>query len=580
MEHRGIACSVVLTFLICACTVGAQEPRSIDEGTVENTKSLPFPQDFEPTRYLGKWFEVARLPTPMQPSGTLAAAEYFAGGAADEVLVENTAYASDGKVLATIKGRAKILDGKPPRLAVTFGPVLPQDANYYVMYVDRDYQHAVVGTPNRKSLWILSRTASVTQDKLDELIAVARSAEFETEKLVINRWNPASQTWPQWRGPNRDGSSIDGDWPDELSQESLQQLWRVELGPSYSGPVLSDELVFTTETRGESDEVVYAFDRKTGDERWHADWKGALKVPFFAAANGSWIRSTPAYDGQRLYVAGIRDVIVCLDAKTGHELWRVDFVEKFGSPLPAFGFVCSPLVDEAAVYVQAGGGVAKLDKLNGNVVWRSLDDGGGTNGSAFSSPIIATVAGKRQLVVQTRTELAGLDLESGIVLWKQTVPAFRGMNIQTPLVVDDAIFTSSYQNRSWLYEISQAEGSYQVTTTWENNAQGYMSSPVVIDGHVYMHLQNGRFACVDLATGDRTWTSKPYGKYASLVAHGDKILTLVQDGRLLLLAADPEKFSLLGEAKLTSEETWAHLAVSGDEIYVRELKALSAYRWK
>lgn len=391
---------------------------------------------------------------------------------------------------------------------------------------------------------------------------------------------PPAAGWPQWRGPHRDGQVTDAEWPAQLNAESLELLWRVELGPSYSGPVLSEQLVFTTETRDEAQEVVYALDRKTGEERWQTSWQGAMQVPFFAASNGSWIRSTPAFDGQRLYVAGMRDVLVCFDAETGDEVWRVDFVEKLGTALPAFGFVCSPLVDGQAVYVQAGGGVAKLDKRTGEIVWQAMADGGGMSGSAFSSPVIATLAGKRQLIVQTRTDLAGLDLDSGSVLWKQTVPAFRGMNILTPLVVDSAVFTSSYQNGSWLYEVSPAADAYQVATKWENNVQGYMSSPVLIGGHAYLHLQNGRFACLNLANGERTWTSTPYGKYASLVATGNKILALVSDGRLLLLEANPQAFSLLGEAKLTDQETWAHLAVSGDELYVRELQALAAYRWK
>ncbi len=396
---------------------------------------------------------------------------------------------------------------------------------------------------------------------------------------MTNEPNP-NETWAQWRGPHRDGHSLDAEWPEELSEESLDQLWRVKMGPSYSGPVLSDDLVFTVETRDKTEEVVYALDRKTGKERWHAAWTGAMKVPFFAASNGSWIRSTPAFDGERLYVAGMRDVLVCLDAKSGNEVWRVDFVEKLGSALPAFGFVCSPLVDDGAVYVQAGGGVTKLDKLTGEIIWRAMDDGGGMSGSAFSSPVVATIAGRRQLVVQTRTELAGLELESGTVLWKQNVPAFRGMNILTPLVVNDAVFTSSYQNRSWLYAIAQVDGTYQVTTAWENNVKGYMSSPVLIEGHAYFQLQNGRFTCLNLSSGERTWTSTPYGKYASLVASGDKILTLLADGRLLLLAANPSEFSLLGEVTLSDQETWAHLAVSGNEVYVRELEAISAYRWK
>ena len=83
----------------------------------------------------------------------------------------------------------------------------------------------------------------------------------------------------------------------------------------------------------------------------------------------------------------MRDVLVCLDAASGKERWKVDFVEKFGTALPAFGFVCSPLVDDKAVYVQAAAAFVKLDKKTGEVLWRTLQDAGGMNGSAFSSPV-------------------------------------------------------------------------------------------------------------------------------------------------------------------------------------------------
>src|SRR5690242_2306614 len=111
-------------------------------------------------------------------------------------------------------------------------------------------------------------------------------------------------TWPQWRGPTRDGQCTGPAWPDWLSKETLQEVWRVPLWPSYSGPVVAEELVFTTETRNKETEAVSALDRKTGKQPWRVEWKGAMTVPFFAASNGSWIRSTPAYDGERLYVAG------------------------------------------------------------------------------------------------------------------------------------------------------------------------------------------------------------------------------------------------------------------------------------
>ncbi len=393
---------------------------------------------------------------------------------------------------------------------------------------------------------------------------------------------PVSDThaWPQWRGPHRDGLVTAVAWPERLSEESLKLLWRVPLGPSYSGPIVSFDSVFTTETKKKESEVVYALDRRTGKEVWRAEWKGAMTVPFFAAANGSWIRATPAYDGECLFVAGIRDVLVCIDAKSGKERWRVDFVAEFKSPLPSFGCVCSPLLDGNFVYIQAGASVAKLDKKTGKVLWRTFKDSGGMFGSAFSSPIIATLAGQRQLVVQGREKLAGIDLNNGEVLWSQVVPSFRGMNILTPVVIGDSIFTSSYGNKSWLYGVSKKDRKFSIEQAWTNKAAGYMSSPVVVGGHAYLHLQNRRFTCIDLKTGEQTWTTEPFGQYWSLVANGDRILALDQTGTLRLIKANPKQFELLDSRKLSKDDTWAHLAVCGDEVYVRELNALAVYRWR
>ncbi|MFN3150836.1 PQQ-binding-like beta-propeller repeat protein [Bremerella sp.] len=388
-----------------------------------------------------------------------------------------------------------------------------------------------------------------------------------------------STVWNQWRGPQRDGTVQGPTWPATLGEKELQQVWRVELPPSYSGPIVSDTAVFVTGTENAESEVAYALDRKTGELLWKTQWEGAMTVPFFAAANGSWIRATPAFDGESLFVAGIRDVLVSLNAKTGEEQWRVDFVEQLKTPLPSFGFASSPLLDGQHLYVQAGASFIKLDKSTGEIVWRTLVEPGGMMSSAFSSPMVATVAGKRQLLVQTRQKLAGVDPENGDVLWEHDVPSFRGMNIQTPVTFGDSIFTSSYKNKSWLYEVTQADGKFICTEKWENNAAGYMSTPVVIDGHVYMHLQNQRFACIDLTTGERKWTSKPFGKYCSLVAQKDRILALDERGSLLLLKANPEEFELLDERKVSDDEAWAHVAVSGEDVVIRELNAVSLFNW-
>jgi outer membrane protein assembly factor BamB len=387
--------------------------------------------------------------------------------------------------------------------------------------------------------------------------------------------------WPQWRGPARNGQFSGPSWPTKLDTNHLQKTWEVKLGPSYSGPVVTGQRVFTTETRDKKLEVVRAFDRQSGKALWQVEWPGALSVPFFAKANGDWIRATPACDGDSLFVAGIRDVLVCLDVRDGRERWRVDFVKEFDAPLPDFGFVSSPALDETAVYVQAGASLVKVAKRDGKVLWRTLKDGGGMWGSVFSSPTFATFHGQRQLVVQTRAKLAGVNPDTGDVLWEQPVEAFRGMNILTPVAHDDMLFTSTYGGKTIGFKVSRSNDRYSVSQVWQHKAQGYMTTPVVVGGVAYTHLKSQLAMAIEVATGKELWTSsESFGKYWSLVANGDRILALDQRGVLLSLRANPAKLELLDQRKLTAAETWAHLAVADDQLFVRELNALSVWQWR
>jgi outer membrane protein assembly factor BamB len=383
------------------------------------------------------------------------------------------------------------------------------------------------------------------------------------------------QQWLTWRGNSRDSLVHDQAWPNSLTEANFKQLWTVPFGDSYSGPIVTTNSVFTTETI-DGKERVTCVDRKSGQTRWSKDWEGSMKVPFFAARNGSWIRSTPASDGETIFVGGIRDVMVALDCQTGEEKWRMDFGAKFGK-VPDFGMVCSPLIEGDFIYVQAGKGLHKLNKKDGSIVWSSLGDNGDIMSSgAFSSPVIATVDGKRQLLVQTRSYLAGVDLESGSKLWSKDITSFRGMNILTPTVWDNGIFTSSYGGRSLLLDVDSGSAKAR----WENKVEGYMSSPVVIDHYLYMHLRNKRFTCIDLKEGKEMWITRPYGEYWSMVSNGEKILALDQAGKIRLIAHNPTEYTMLGELKITDEEAWAHLAIAGSDVVVRTQKSLCLYQWK
>lgn len=399
---------------------------------------------------------------------------------------------------------------------------------------------------------------------------------------AAERPDPDLGTWTQWRGPSRDGQFMGPTWPERLSGGRVTPVWRVDdLGPSYCGPIVAADLVYTAETRDEREEIVQAYDRATGELVWQRSWPGAISVPFFAARNGSWIRSTPAFDGERLYVAGMRDVLVCLDGATGEVLWRVDFVERFDAPKPDFGFVCSPLVTDEHVYVQAGASVCKLDKLTGEIIWRTLEDGGGMFGSAFSSPIRTELAGREQLVVLSRTHMNGVDPATGAVLWSTPIKAFRGMNILTPIAHRGSILTAPYGGRTQLLEVTPSDAGMVASPRWDNRLQGYMTSPVIIDGHAYFFTRSNRFACVRLTDGEIAWISPPTGDdYWSLVAQGDRILALSDTGQLRMINANPAQYEVVDELSIADAQTWAHLAVAGRHLVIRELNGLALYEWK
>ncbi len=388
-------------------------------------------------------------------------------------------------------------------------------------------------------------------------------------------------TWPQWRGPARDGLVVGDAWPQSLDERHLTRLWRVEIAEGYSGPIVSKDRVFTVETKDRSVEIVRAFDRRSGKEVWSSQWTSSVRVPFFAGQNGSWVRSTPALDGDRLYVGGMRDILVCLNAKNGKEIWRVDFVKTLKTPPPDFGFVSSPLVRGDHVYVQAGASFVKLNKRTGKIVWRTLKDSGGMYGSAFSSVYPATLAGIPQILVQTRTVLAGVSDKDGKVLWRRPIKAFRGMNILTPVTSGDRVFTSSYGGGSMAIDIKKKlTGGLVPVLAWKTGVQAYMCTPIVISGHAYLLLRNQRLTCIDLSTGKEVWKERQrFGKYMSLASNGKSILGLDQRGELVLFDANPEKFVLKDRRKIARQQTWAHIAVAGDKLFIRELKAISCWKW-
>lgn len=142
-------------------------------------------------RYIGRWHEIARLPMPFQKADESAIAEYERN-ADDTISVHNIATRPDGSQ-HDIRGYAKVLN--PPentklavRFSTWFGPLIPvpKEGNYWILHVDDGYQEAIVGTPDRKHLWILARSPNIRQQRYDALVATAERRGFDTSRLIKN----------------------------------------------------------------------------------------------------------------------------------------------------------------------------------------------------------------------------------------------------------------------------------------------------------------------------------------------------------------------------------------------------------
>src|SRR5262245_38290752 len=382
--------------------------------------------------------------------------------------------------------------------------------------------------------------------------------------------------WPQWRGPDRDGSSPGSAFPDTL--DSLKQIWRVELGQSYSGPVVLADRVIVTETADAKTEAVRALDRDTGKELWKVQWVGGQDVISEAKPRGEAIRSTPASDGKVVIVGGMHDLLVCLDVMDGKEHWRIDFVSDYKARQPDMGMASSPQIDGDSVYTLAAEGVVRVNLKTGKVDWRTLTDDPKLEGGATSSVMVAPVAGRKMVVALNRKTLTLLDPESCKIPWKQAVPAYRTTTTCTPVLLDDkGIFVSMIGGRTMRFDVTAEGDKVEAKRTWDQSPVTYMSTPVRIGDHLYAHLYTQRIACLDAKTGRQKWTSdEMFGEYWSMATRGDRILALDQKGVLYLVNANPKKFEVLDQRKVGEAETWGHVAVCGDEVYGRDRKGVTA----
>jgi len=293
---------------------------------------------------------------------------------------------------------------------------------------------------------------------------------------------------------------------------------------------------------------------------------------------GNGPRATPVWDEGRLYALGATGEFHVLDADSGKLLWSKNILSENGAENIIWGMANAPLIVDDKVIVTPGGNsgnsIVAYDKRSGQRLWSALNDN-----AAYTSPMVATLAGQRQLVVVTGTRITGVTVEEGKLLWDFPWVTMQEINSAQPIATDaNHLFVSAgYDHGSVLLEISAAGSSLSARPVWESKTmKNRFNSSVLFEGHIY-GFDEGIFACIDSRTGEREWKGGRYGYGQALLA-GQHILILTESGDLVLLRATPERHIEVAHSPAIDGKTWNHPAIAGGILLVRNAREMAAFR--
>lgn len=383
---------------------------------------------------------------------------------------------------------------------------------------------------------------------------------------------PRRPYWTDFRGPRRDGHyrerPVRTTWP----SGGLQPLWKQPSGAGYASFVVGSGYAFTIEQRG-PDEVVAAYDIATGRERWTHPWTALFRETM----GGDGPRATPTWSDGTVYALGATGELRAIDASSGALVWRVNILEDNGARNLDWGMAAAPLVVGDTVVVAPGGpngrSVVAYDRRTGARVWAT-----GTEKAGYSSPMLATLAGREQLLVFTAHGLVALTPDRGERLWFHPWRTQADINAAQPLVIGDArVFISSgYGVGAAVLEVSRDGDTYAVREVWRNNRmKNRFASSVLLEGFIY-GLDESIMACVNADTGELTWKGGRYG-YGQILAASGRLIVLTEAGDLVLVATNPERHEELARFSALDGKTWNHAAIDDGVLLVRNLREMAAF---
>jgi outer membrane protein assembly factor BamB len=439
---------------------------------------------------------------------------------------------------------------------------------------------------NQKSLVkSVNRTMLVRMIKLETLAFGAMVLPFLLAQVVAD-------DWPQWRGPKRDGTWTETEIRSSLVSKELLPKWTVPVGLGYSTPIVVDGNLYLSDLVAENPiahERVLCLNALSGKQLWMTQHEISPPDWFFNPAQLRGPGATPILHDGRVYALSMFSVLQCLEARTGKLLWKHDLVAEY--QLPPSSLDSSPLIDLGLLILMIGGrpgaGVVAFDLGTGREVWRALDEA-----ATWSSPVIVSAGGTRQLIVWMRQSVTSLNPTNGAVYWsKPTVsggsPGFSA--VSTPVIHGDRLLVSGL-----MFQLEKDRPAAKVL--WPDTPSGTRrilsdtSTPLFQDDYVYSPRSGGMFVCLEASTGREIWqtntvTDLRQGAGVHITPNGSSLFLFTDQGDLVQAQLTPGGYRELGRVHLIEPTSplfehkfaWSAPAFAQRNIFVRNDLELRCY---
>ena len=422
------------------------------------------------------------------------------------------------------------------------------------------------------------RAAAEVEDRAGVARGATSGEPIEAADLPTS--TAAADSWPRFHGPRGDNLSQETGLLKTWPQQGPRLLWMAKgIGEGYASVSIADGRIYTSgNLRGKT--VITALDL-AGDLQWQVPGGDAWST------NHEGTRGTPTVDGRRVYHESPLGQIVCLDAKTGKQVWTLNILEEFEAENVTWGLAESLLVDGDRLICCPGGrhaSVVALKKNSGKPVWAAKSTGELTG---YTTPAVIEHHGLRIILTMNQKALIGVNADSGDLLFRHPHETRYDINVTMPIFHDGQIFiTSGYRSGSEMLKLTVSGNAASVRRLWDSkDLDNHHGGVVLVGGYLYGAAHEARGAkrspwlCLDWNSGATKYAAQGVGKGSLAYADG-MLYTLSEDGLVGLVPARPDAHDLIGKFRLPEEgkgPTWAHPVICGRRLYIRHGDVLYAY---